>query len=64
MMGISDMKYFSGQASGADNGFDWEDPYVDDFDYDDNDPMFSFDDEIVPEFDDEFLDDDTLDEEE
>ena len=62
-MNRNDEHYFARHALGAGSDFEWADPYVDGYDYDD-DAVLPFDDEIVPGSDDGPIDDDFLFEEE
>ena len=59
-----DRKYFAKHAMGDDPELNWDDNYLNDYDYGDDDPLISLDDDIVPDFGDEPLEDDYLFEEE
>lgn len=50
-----DEQYFARHALGAGTDFEWDDPYVDDYD---DDPPLPFDDDIFPESDDAPVEDD------
>jgi hypothetical protein len=58
-----DEKYFARHALGSGTDFEWDDPYVDDYDYED-DPSLPFDDDVFAQGGDEPMEDDLLFEEE